>query len=117
MSMTEKQEITLGKKSTITLGLAIAIVVSIAGGAVTFINMRQADKDENREGREKILAEIRGLREEVRNDKSAMNARVEAIERGNGDRWTSSMMEIWVLRSRESGELVDPAPIIQRYKP
>lgn len=115
MTMTEKQEISISKKTTVTLGLALAIVGSIAVGAVSYIQMRHADMEANRQGRELVLAEIRGLREEVRNDKTAIESRLSAIEQSTTRGWTTEMMEIWVLRSREAGELVDAAQIIERH--
>lgn len=114
-------EASISRKTTITLALAISVTAAAVGvtwkAFAAFDDLKTHTEDTAQETRDAI----RDLRHEIAEQNYASARRIEKIEgemdRRSADRWTSAMMEIWVLRSRESGVLEDPAPIMQRHAP
>lgn len=104
----ERTEASINQKTTISLWL----VCTLVAGAIAATLWQYNERDE-------VLKEVRELRSEIRESNSQNERRLNSMEDVTSllksNTWTIAMQEIWVLRSRESGELADPAPIIERH--
>lgn len=118
----------LSKQTKVTLGAAGSAIAFFVGTGITvgvmFTSMRNDDREQAEADRaaaarqnEEVKTEIRAIKTELVERDNATDRRIAELERKSADRWSAPMMEIWVLRSRESGVLADPAPIIERYSP
>lgn len=126
----EQREISIDRTTKISLALVVILIGAMFAGFQWHSNRQQQAFQES----QIVLSELRAFRDEFTTYKSAQALQLQAyqssieqrfsdlerkdeqLKRHTRDLLPTSVFEIYILRSKEAGTLIDPEPIIQRYQ-